>query len=210
MMPSAADGFISTAGSPSELAYYLRMTNMELAGGSHKFSWAIREYSLTLTGASEYNLASLIPDLVEIYQIEGDNVGGYEVPYVSLRTQNLTRSDINFTIVGSLLRFQNPPTSGTLVIPYYSNYLVKTSGGTRQLDFSDASDIAICPDHQLQLLVEGVLRFYQRKEKEPILLEPTTMWDGKVVNLPPFQKFYWMAVQADQVIKDPVYDFRFA
>ena len=212
MMPGASTGFISTSGSPSELAYYLRMVHMELAGGPHKFSWALREYTLTLVaGQTEYNLKTLIPDLVQIYQISGDQIGGYEMGYRPLREQNITRDGVTFTVMGSTLRLTNPPSSGTLTIPYYSNYLVLDADGTtRKLDFEDADDESIAPAHLDHLLIEGTLRFYQRKEKEPILLVPTPMWDGKVVNLSPFDKFYWMAVQADAVIKDPVYDFRYS
>jgi len=210
MMPAASAGFVSDSGSPSELAYYLRLTNAEIAGGEHRFGFTMREYSLMLTGASTYNLATLIPDLVSLWNPQGDNVAGYEMAYRNSREYNLTRGGQEFTIVGMTLKFRNPPTSGTLVIPYYSNYLVLDQDGTtRKLDFEDADDTSILPNHLTPLLIEGTLRYYIRKEKEPQFLEPTLTWDGRVVNLGPFQKLYWSAVQSDNIVKDPIYDYRF-
>lgn len=206
MMPGASSGFIASP----ELMYYARMTNMQVAGGAHKFSWAIREYTLTLTGATEYNLGTLIPDLVTVYQIHGSSVPGYEVGFSGQREYNINVGGIGFTIVGNLLRFQNPPTSGTLTIPYYSNYLVVSAAGTRQLDFTDGTDISVIPNQATQLLLEGILRFYYRKEKEPVYEETVQTWDGRVVKMSPFQSQYWIAVQSDQQVHNPVYDFRYA
>lgn len=206
MMPAASQGFISSP----ELKYYARMTNMQIAGGPHKFTWMIREYSLTLTGATEYDLSTLIPDLICILQPHGTSVPGYEIGFQSPREFSMQVGSVAFTIVGGLLRIQNGPTTGTLTIPYFSNYLVKSAGGTRQLDFTDGTDISVVPNHATQLLLEGILRFYYRKEKEPVYEETVQMWDGRVVKQSPFQALYWIAVQADKLVQNPVYDFRYA
>ena len=210
MKPGASSGFVSTSGATSELAFYLRMTNSEICGGAHRFTWTIREYTLTLTSATEYDLSTLIPDLIEIYQVHGSTVPGYEMGYRDLREYNLSVDGIEFTIVGNLIRFKTPPSAGgTLVIPYYSNYLVATDAGVRQLDFSGGADEWIGPSHLEPMLMEGVLRYYDRKEKEPIFTQDTVMWDGRVVKLNPFQSLYWSAVQADKLVTKPLYDFRY-
>ncbi len=206
-MQPGSSGFISSTG----LKYFLRMTLMDLAGGDYRFSWALREYTLTLTGASEYNLATLIPDLVSIYQIHGDSVGGYGVPFQNLHDYNLTRSGQSFTVAGTKLRFQNPPTSGTLTIPYYSKYLViDGTTSARKLDAEAGADILVVPDELVEVIFEGILRYYHRKEKEPQLLVPTPFWDGKIVNLPPYKAALLRAQQNDTPVLNQIFDFRFS
>lgn len=206
-MQPGSSGFVSSTG----MKYFLRMTLMDLAGGDYRFSFALREYSLTLTGATEYDLGTLIPDLVSIYQVHGESVGGYGVPYQSLRDYNLTRSGLTFTVSGSKLRFQNPPTSGTLTIPYYSKYLVIDAiTQARKLDAESGSDILVVPDEHIEVLFEGILRYYHRKEKEPQLLIPTVMWDGRTVNMPPYKAALMRAQQNDNKVMNPVFDFRYA
>lgn len=209
MRPSASSGFISTSGTTSELAFYLRMVNSKLCGKAHRFSWTMREYSLTLTGATDYDLRTLIPDLIEIYQVKGDSVPGYEMGFRDLREYNLSVGGVEFTIMGSTLRIKNGASTGTLVIPYYSNYLVVSNSGTRQLDFSDGDDEWLGPPHLEPMLIEGVLSYFDRKEKEPIFTQKYIMWDGRVADLDPFQILYWDAVQADKQVTKPLYDFRY-
>lgn len=204
--PGASSGFIST----TAIKLFCRKINMRLAGGPHKFSWAIREYSLVLTGATEYDLGTLIPDFVQLYQIPNSQSQGSEIGYQNIRDFNITIGGVSFTIVGDLLRFHNPPTSGTLVIPYYSNYLVESSGGTRKLDFTDGTDISVIPEQwATEFLIEGLCEYYQRKEKEPLFTKPTVLYDGRVVSMTPFESAYFLAEQADNKVHNPTYDFRF-
>lgn len=198
------------SGSPTELALYCRAVNMDIAGNPHKFSWTLREYSLALTGATDYDLSTLIPDLVMIYQVPGDDFATKEARFLSLRDFNIETGGQSFTIVGgTTLRFKNPPTSGTLTIPYYSNYLVVTSGGTRQLDFSADTDKTIIPFQHATMLIDGVINQVRPKEDEPIPQMSFRDWDGTVISLDPFQYRLHQAIQDDRPISRSVYDFRY-
>ena len=206
MFPGASSGFVSA----NALKLFCRKINMRLAGGAHKFSWALREYSLVLTGATEYDLATLIPDFVQLYQIPNSQSQGSEIGYQSPRSFNITVGGVSFTIMGNLLRFHNPPTSGTLVLPYFSNHLVQTAAGVRQLDFEDGTDISVIPESwATEFMIEGLTEYYQRKEKEPIFTKPTVLYDGRVVNMTTFESAMFTAIQADNKVHNPVYDFRF-
>lgn len=197
-------------GAVTELALYCRAVNMDIAGNPHKFSWRLREYALTLTGATEYNLATLVPDLEMIYQVPGDEFSNKEANYQSLRDFNIQTGGQIFTVVGgTTLRFKTPPTSGTLTIPYYSNYLVVTSGGTRQLDFTADTDKTVIPFQHAQMLIDGVINFVRPKEDEESPKTDFRDWDGTVLSLDTFQYRLRIAAQNDRPVARSVFDFRF-
>lgn len=210
MAPDAFKGLVNVdSGSPTELALYARVTNSEIAANPHKFSWALREYTLTLTGATEYNLKTLIPDLVAIYQIYGDSAPGREAPAQSLREYNRTLGgNIRFSVIGNTLKLTGA-TSGTLKIPYYSNYLVlDNDGSTRKLNFVDDDDTSVIPEQHVMTLVEGIMRFVDRKKKSGTYTKPFLI-NGRVVNIDPFQYALRQMVQDDNPIQNVVHDFRF-
>jgi len=210
MAPSAFGGLVnSTTGAVTELAYYARMANAKIAMVPHKFSWAIRTYTLTLTGATDYDLATLIPGLQRIYQITGENAPNGEIPYRNQAQFNIERSGINMTIVGNTLKFHNPPSSGTLEIPYYTKYFVKTAAGVYQQDFTLDTDVSLVPDDLIPMLIEGMNEYIDRKARDKQFLQPVIMWDGRIVTMPPFQAMLHNAVLGDANVARAIYDFRF-
>jgi hypothetical protein len=204
-----------TSGSPvPEIALYAHMTNMEIAGNSHKFSWALREATITLTGATDYNLATLIPDLAMVYQIPPRSNDRSPVAYQPLQEFNiLFPGGGSATIINKTLRLSSDLTSGSMVIPYYSNYFVATSGGTRQQYFTDDTDVSILPEEQTPLLVEGIMRFIYAKQNvnkgnANQYTRSTILWDGRVVNIDPFPTLLSQAILADSAVARQVYDYR--
>lgn len=193
---------------PSSLAMFARMTNYKIAGYAHKFSWAVREYTLTLTGASSYDLSSLIPDLSTVYRPYGTNFGGNEPSYRVAHEYNIEQGGQIFTVVGKTIKLKNPPTSGTLTIPYFSNYLVATSGGTRQKDFLAESDVSIIPDSQINLLLEGIQQYIDRRERRSINSEQTILFNGRVVSVPVFTAMMQQAAIDDNALAINVRDYR--
>lgn len=190
MNPESFDKYVNNndtgTATPSELARYARMVNYLISGYSHKFSWAIREYSLTLTGATSYNLGTLIPDLSMVYRPYGTAFGGNEPSYSKPSEFNIESGGQIFTIVGKTLKMKNSPSSGTLTIPYYSNYLVETSGGTRQKDFLAENDVSVIPDTHTPMLLEGIQEYIDRREHRPSYTRQYALFDGRIVNVTPF------------------------
>jgi len=211
MFPSVVGGLIATnGGSPTQLELFLRVTNNEICGNPHKFSWRMREYTLTLTGATSYDLRTLIPDLDRVYQVTGSSLANREMPNQSLRDYNLSVGGMRMAIVGDTLKLSDGGLTGSLTIPYYSNYLVKASDGTRKLDFSSDTDVSVIPDSHVMMLVEGVGRFVYRKAKQPQYTKPVQLMDGRVANVDPFMYLLQQAIVADKAIQSSVYDFRYS
>jgi len=212
MVPAAMRGNLvkTNAGSPSEFAFYARLIHNRISGFPHKMSWLIREGTLTLTGAETYNLKTTFPDLVRVYHIPTSQVGGREVPYQSLRDYNLTPSGgARMTIIGHTLKLSGTLT-GTLTIPYYSNYLVLDNDGTtRKLDFESDDDESIVPEEHTSILVEGILDYVRRKEnkrfKQNFLLP-----DGRLVEMEPCAYHLQQAALADRPIQQGIYSLRYA
>jgi len=218
MSPQAMQsGYVEgNSGVPPELTLYARASNSEIAGNPHKFSWLMREYNLTLTGATSYNLTTLVPDLMQIYQIAGDTLSNKEMPYQSPREFTMDVGGIKFTIKGRTLVFSGAsPTTGTLTIPYYSNYLVLDEDGvTRKKDFENDDDILVIPDDHFMVLVEGIMRFVYRKEAlgkkdAQQYVKKVYLWDGRLAEIDPFLHLLTQAVLADNIVASPIYDFRF-
>jgi hypothetical protein len=212
MAPQAVRGIVSTTGgSPaSELALYLRMINNRIAAQTHKFSWTIRTYTLTLTGATEYDLATLIPDLQLVRLVTGTQVPNGVATYVpDSDLYRRTWGPYAFTIQNKVLKFDTPPLSGTLIIPYHTFYLVKTSGGTYQLDFSADTDVSVVPEEHTNMLIEGAMEFFYRKEKKSQYTNTFMLWDGRIANVNPFTHWLTQAIASDRNINSSLYDFRF-
>lgn len=210
MEPAAVAGYVETSsGSPTELAFYARMVNAEIAANPFKHSWRLREYTLTLTGATTYNLGTLIPDLDQVLQIVGDGLPNREAQYLSPSDFNFEIGGTWATIKGNTLEFKNPPSSGTLTIPYFTKWLVKTSGGVYQQDFTDGTDISIIPDTHSQILIEGIIEYIKRKAGKKEYTRTVQLFDGRVVNVTPFVYHHQQLILNDKDITSIVRDFRF-
>lgn len=215
--PQAMSGKIveKDSGTPTELELYARITMNEIAGNSHKFSWVLREHTLTLTSATSYDLLNEIADFTQIYQIHGDSLPNNESPYQPLKEFNVDSGGVKFTIQGRNLLFANPPTAGSTVkIPYYSNFLViDKDDSSRKMDFEDDDDRTIIPDEHIPMLTEGIMRFIQRKmnagKKDAREYTRRVMtWDGRVVDIDPGYYHMQEAIRADTPVDMPVRDLR--
>lgn len=209
--PAQTSGIIeTTSGTPTELALYARLTNNKIAGQPHKFSWMLREYTLTLTGASSYDLKTLIPGFVRARVVTGSGLPNGIASYVSdVDLYRRTYGQHTFTIQNGVLKFDTPPTSGTLVIPYYTSYLVKASDGTYKQDFSTDTDVSVIPDQHIDLLLEGIETYFRRKESKSNYTKTYVLYDGRVVNIDPFSYLIMNAIQEDKPIDVALFDFRF-
>ena len=205
--PQAFPDFIDET---SELPLYLRMVNNQIAAYPHKFSWLLREYSLTLTGASSYNLGTLIPDLAQVYKPYGTGFAGNEPRYQSLADFNINVGGNTITMQGKTLKIQGSISSGTLVIPYYSNYLVvDTLGVTRKMNFTATTDISLVPDEHIPMLIEGVEEYIARKDKQSSYTRAYQLADGRIANVTPFLFLIQQAALTDIPMSVIVRDWRF-
>jgi len=217
--PQALTGGIvnTTSGSPiSEIAMFLHLTNMEIALNPHKFSFLLREATINLTGATDYNLRTLIPDLAMVYQLSSPDNGQPQVGYSPLNEFNILSfsGGPRATLIGKTLRLGEGFSSGTLVIPYYSNYLVQDVAGVRKLYFEDDDDESILSEELMPVLMEGAMRFVYAKENvnkgnANQYTRKMLLWNGQLADLDPFVYLLQQATQNDRPVAKGVYDFRF-
>lgn len=212
MAPQAIKGIVnSSSGSPtSELGLYARLVHNKIAAQAHKFSWTIRSYNLTLTGADSYDLATLIPGLQMVRLVTGSDVPNGVATYAKdVDFYRRILGSYEFTIQNKVLKFNVPPSSGTLVIPYHTYYLVKDNGGTYKLDFTADTDVSLVPEEQINMLIEGMMEYVYRKEHKNQYTNTFQLYDGRIANLNPFSYYLQLAIQGDRNIDSSVYDFRF-
>lgn len=150
------NSFIETsAGSPTEFALYLQFVNNRIASYAQDFEFCKETGSVTLTGATSYNLKTLYPDFLTMYQGYGVNQN-QEHPYYPNYIANVTPAE-GFTLKGSLLiPTGNSPATGTFNFQYKSQYLVKDSQGVRKLNFTDDTDVSVLDDADINILIFGV------------------------------------------------------
>jgi hypothetical protein len=113
------------------------------------------------------------------------------------------------TIIGKTIYLSADGVTGTLTIPYFSNYLVANAAGTRQLDFSATTDTTMIPRQHENVLFEGVLELIQRKAKTlPVVLSSS---GRKTAQVAPsrFETYLNQMVLTDRPIHEAIYDFRF-
>lgn len=155
----------SDSGTPTTLALYLDFVHGTIAGFSQDWDFLQETGTITLTGASSYNLATLFPDLLSVYQIYGINENSEET-FVSNSQANISPAPA-YTIRGNLLVFSgSAPTSGTLRIQYKSQYMVKDSSGTRKQFFEDDTDVSVIPFAHKNVLIFGLGEFVTWKTDE--------------------------------------------
>lgn len=205
MAPQALSGMVDTS---TELVQYARMTNNNVAGHPYKFSFLLKEGSISLTGATTYDLKTLIPDLSQVYLVKTTEG---RTPYQ--RPSEYYSKDLgqtSMTVINNVIHFNNPPASGTLTIPYFTKYLVK-DGTTHaaKLDFVEDDDYSIIPDQFSNVLVEGMMRFIWRREHKKAYTIPMVLPDGRITELDPFTYELQNAATSDTPIAIGFTDFRF-
>lgn len=155
-------GFIGTTGSPTELAYLMQLVMNRITSYPHDFPFLKRTGTITLTGATSYDLRTLIPDFRSSWQMYGVNPN-QEHPYLSNDVANITPA-VGYTIKGTTITFTgNIASSGTATIQYKSMWMVLSSGGTRKLNFTDDSDTTVLDDADINVLLFGLGQFVNWK-----------------------------------------------
>jgi hypothetical protein len=205
LQPDAVGTVVDTEDATlSQLAYYARMAHMRIAGCPHKFRCLIREYTLTLTGATEYALGTLIPDLQKVYQVHD---GSSEVGLRSLAEFNIY-GGISLAFIGNAMRLKEPMT-GTLIIPYFSNYLVADDDGVRKLDFTEDDDVTILPHELEPVLIEGIMDYVYRNATRKEYTKRVQMPSGQITDMNAFEYELQKAILNDSPADRAFTDFRY-
>ena len=144
-----------SSGSPTHLALLLDLVHNRIAGYPNEWPFLKEQYTLTLTGATSYNLATLFPSLKSVYQIYDTN---NQQEMLSNYDANIIPIQDGYTIKDKTLTFTgNPPTSGTFTIQGKSKWMVKDSAGTRKQYFTDDTNVTVLDD--INVLAFGVGQF---------------------------------------------------
>lgn len=166
--------FGNSSGTSSEIYRTLRRV-LSLIASNEAYTFQEREYSLTLTGAAEYDLDTLIPGWQKIKSITTNttnNLTAYpiELQSVDIKDFQAMFDTYAYTIFQSrYLRLYNPAgtlSAGTLKIIYYTGYLIKdaVTGAAKPLPTSD-SDLFMIPDRFVDVVTEGLAMLAFRKDR---------------------------------------------
>lgn len=151
----AGDFIEDSSGSPTDLALLLDLVNSEVASYPNEWEFMKEVYTITFDGSTSYNLRTLIPDFITIYQLYGIN-DNQEHPFYPNYEANIFPTD-GWSMRGDTLIFSgNEPTSGTAYIQYKSQYLVKNAAGTRKQFFEADTDYSILNPADIGILHFGV------------------------------------------------------
>lgn len=118
--------------------------------------------TVTLTGATSYNLKTLLTGYLGLYQVYGI-ISNAEVTYSANNVANITSAPV-YTIKNGILTFSGTaPASGTLRVQYRSQFMVEDSSGTRKKYFENSEDVSVLPDADLNVLIFGVGEYVEWK-----------------------------------------------
>lgn len=173
----------SDSGSPTTLSLYFDFVNSEIAANSQDFEFTKETGTITLTGATSYNLSTLFPDLISVYQVYGIN-SNQEQQYFPNYEANLYPFQ-GYTIKGnSLILTGENPSSGTLTIQYKSQYLVKNAAGTRKQYFENDDDYSVLDFADKNVLIFGIGEYitWKTDEQSAIQRDRVTGWYQKAFN----------------------------
>lgn len=159
----------------TELLRMLRRV-LRLIDNPEAYTFQEQTYTLTLTGASQYDLDSLIPGWKRILTItntlqgSSSNAIPIELQPMGLKDFQLVTDRYCYTIYNNrYLQIYSPtaaPLSGTLNIIWYTSYLVRdaSTNDLKALPTVD-NDYFIIPDHYCDLITEGMEILGWRKDR---------------------------------------------
>ena len=142
---------------PSALAILVNLVHNRVVGYPAELNCLKETGTITLTGASSYNLKTLLPSLKSVYQVYGINDNQEQEPMGNLEA-NITPLS-GWTIKGDSLIFSGTAPSGTATLQYKSKYMVKDSTGTRQQYFLADADYTVLDASDCNILIFGVGQF---------------------------------------------------
>lgn len=156
-----------------ELLRMLRRV-LRLIDNPEAYTFQQVEYTLTLTGATQYDLDTLIPGWKRIFTITnslGVNVGlPLELEFVDMKDFQMTLNRYAYSIYQNrYLRVYSPtssPLSGFLNVLYFSTYLVKdaSTGAFKAIPTSDDDYFAL-PERWMDTITEGLQWLAFRKDR---------------------------------------------
>lgn len=151
----------------------LRMAKRILRVIDSRGTYGFSETSATisLTGASTYNLATTLPDFKELITLTFTPVSSalpVEFEYRNLKDFEICRDTYVYTIQGSsTLRFYAPgivALTGSVGLDYYSRYLALN--GTTKVEYPvDDNSTFVIPERYMDILTEGLLMLGFRKDR---------------------------------------------
>lgn len=156
-----------------ELARYCKRT-LRLIASNYIYGFQETTGTLTLTGASSYNLATSFPDFQELwglsYLLNGATAPGCELTYYNARDFLYAADILGYTVQGtSTLKLYVPAggtgITGSLTVIYYSSTMLTSASGTAKEIPTLDTDVFRIPERFLSVLVEGILMFCFRKDK---------------------------------------------
>jgi len=143
-----------TSGSPTALAVLFDLVHNRISNYPREWEFLKETGTLTLTGASSYNLVTTFPSLKSVYQIYGISTN-QDSSYLPNYEANILPIDNSHSLRNKTLIFTgNAPQSGTATIQYKSKYMVKNAAGTRIQYFTKDTDTTVLDD--VNLLIFGI------------------------------------------------------
>jgi len=171
----SSTSFIGNASGTSSEIYRMLRRVLRLIDAPEAYTFQESEYTLTLTGASRYDLDTLIPGWKRIKSITtntASNLSAYPIALkaVDIKDFQSLLDTYAYTIYQNrYLDLYNPSgnfISGALKIVYYTAYLVKDSGtgAFKPLPTSD-NDYFALPERFNDVISEGLAMLAFRKDR---------------------------------------------
>lgn len=161
-----AGSFIETdSGSPTELAILLNMVNNRISNYPREWPFTKATAIITVTGATSYDLKTLLPGFLSLYQVYGID-SNQEAESFSNAEGNITNQN-GYTLKNGVLHFTGTlPQSSTFKIDYRTQYLVEDTNGNRKRYFEDSTDVSVLDYTDLDILTYGVGVYVNWKNDE--------------------------------------------
>jgi hypothetical protein len=151
----------------------LRMAKrvLRLVDSHGPYGFSERSATITLNGASSYDISTTLPDFKQLitltYTPSGSTIP-IEFEYRNLKDFEISRDTYVYTLQGSsTLRFYAPGVvslTGTIGIDYYSRYLALNGTTLVEYPTSDTSTFII-PERYVDIVTEGLLMLAWRKDR---------------------------------------------
>lgn len=158
-----------------------------------KIKSSIKLATISTSGSLTLNLSTLLPDFIDFKtDAENKNRCIYYMLTASPMYFTITNHSrfvqetggYNATLIGNTLYLSMPPGQNapdTIYFPYYSKYLVEDNAGIAKEKPENDDDVIIIPSIFDDLLVDGVLYYIARKEKEDSEFnKDTTEWEKRL------------------------------
>jgi len=148
----------SESGSPSQAAFLIDLIHNRIIGWPHEFEFLKENATITLPGTAEVDLASLLPDLKQVYQIYGI-LSNQESKFSPNYQANVIPTTGSYSLRNNTAYFTGTIPTGTAQVQYKSKYMVKSAAGVRKQYFTDDDDYSVLDSSDLNVLYFGFGQF---------------------------------------------------